>query len=86
MKIQLLFFAYLLFCIGCNQYKNNSERIILNSRSYDYGLMQQNILYFPLDSISAFDTKSLQVFNKGLDIGEVKADIKKLDKFMGLDK
>jgi hypothetical protein len=67
MKIQLLFFAYLLFCIGCNQYKNNSERIILNSRSYDYGLMQQNILYFPLDSISAFDTKSLQVFNKGLD-------------------
>lgn len=57
----LLLFVLFLFCIGCYQDDNSYKRVIDNSKSYDFGLVQESVLHFPLDSISTFDIKSLQI-------------------------
>jgi len=65
MNKKMLIVSFLLLCVGCDEYKD--EKVIENSKSYDFELVQQKILYFPFDSISGFDIKSLQVFSNDLD-------------------
>ncbi len=68
MKNDLLLIVLSLFFItGCNENRAFYEKRIENIKSYDFELVQDNILSFPFDSVSGYDLKSLQIFYDDLD-------------------
>ena len=61
MKEVRCIFSFLLLLFSCNpNTRNNFE--IQNKPSYDFDLIQKDVVFFPLDSVSKFDIKSLHIF------------------------
>ena len=61
MKKLIYHFNILILFFSCNSNTRNNSEVIQNKSSYDFDLVQKEIIYFPLDSVSKFDLRSLHV-------------------------
>jgi len=61
MKKLIYHLNLLILFFSCNSNTHNNSEVIQNKSSYYFDLVQKDILYFPLDSVSKFDIKSLHV-------------------------
>ncbi|WP_373523934.1 DUF4221 family protein [Aquiflexum sp.] len=62
MKSLISFFIIFILLFSCNPNTRNDFVIIEKRPSYDFDLVQKEVLYFPLDSVSKFDLRSLHIF------------------------